>query len=600
MNTKSLPSRLLMLLAPRVAAGPQARQAAILTTYLLALAATMATSIGLAVFLGDQAAVYSMVPAVVSLLVPIAVLRLTSSTAIALWAYELPALLLTFVGALFVGGADSLANMWFPVPILLAFLAGGRRSGVGWGIVAAALVLTIQAVDFLGWLPPQQVAQSNSPGLYFGPILIAPLVMGWAAESQRESAEDHAERRRADLEKANGELVVLNGELAEARREAEAARHLAEGEAQSTQRFLAVMSHEVRTPMNGVLGMAELLGGTELDARQREQVEVLEGSAQALLTILDDVLDYSKREAGAVVLESLPVDLVSLCHQVAMLVRPKADANGTEVLVEVEPGVPAHVSGDPTRLRQVLLNLLSNAVKFTADGRVTLRIGGRSGAVCIEVQDTGVGIAADRVDKIFEPFVQADASTRRRFGGTGLGLAITRRLVDAMEGSIAIDSVIGEGSTFRLELPLVETRPQARTSPAHATVPEGLLVLVVDDNATNLLVARRVLESAGVEVVTADSGEEAIACVQRHQPAVVLMDLSMPGMDGWEATRRIRSLKGPLANVPVLALTAHALPEIRARAESEGMQGYVTKPISRATLFDAIGRALAGDRRQAS
>jgi signal transduction histidine kinase/CheY-like chemotaxis protein len=365
-------------------------------------------------------------------------------------------------------------------------------------------------------------------------------------------------------------------ELAQARDEAEAA-------VRAKADFLAAMSHEIRTPMNGVIGMVEVLKRTPLNAEQQKMLSVVSQSGEALIGILNDILDFSKIEAGALTLENAPFkphDLASQCHD---LFSAQAADRGLDFQVHVAPDIPLWVMGDPNRLRQILLNLLSNALKFTLQGSVRLslqRTGDR--AISFEVSDTGIGIASDKIDSIFDAFTQAETSTTRRFGGTGLGLAIRHRLALAMNGRIHAASTPQRGSTFTLTVPLPATAAiSADPAPAaFAAAPPPLRrVLVVEDNAVNRQVAARLLTNLGCTVTLANDGEEGIAAATREPFDLILMDCHMPGIDGYEATRRIRALPGTHGAVRIAALTAGALPEDRQRCLAAGMDDFLTKPI---------------------
>lgn len=376
-------------------------------------------------------------------------------------------------------------------------------------------------------------------------------------------------------------------DLEEARRRAEAA-----SEAKSI--FLAHMSHELRTPMNGVIGLASLMMQDDLSEAQRARAEMLDGSARSLLRIVDDILDVARIEEGRMELQAAPLDPRALVRQVLQTVSGVASTSATRLESEVAPEVPPRVVADEKRLLQVLLNLVGNALKFSPGGQVDLRVSWpRAGRLRVEVEDDGVGIPADRQAHVFEPFVQSDASTTRRFGGTGLGLAISRQLVALMGGTLELVSEEGVGSTFSFEIPADPAAAEVLSpapDEAGAAPAEGLRVLVVEDNRVNQFVARGLLEREGCLVEVAADGAEALARWQAAPFDLVIMDCQMPGMDGFEATRRIRAAEAGFAHVPIVALTAGALDSERDRCFEAGMDDFLTKPLERRELQSALER----------
>jgi signal transduction histidine kinase/DNA-binding NarL/FixJ family response regulator len=387
-------------------------------------------------------------------------------------------------------------------------------------------------------------------------------------------------------------------DLASARDGARAA-----GEAKS--QFLARMSHELRTPLNGILGFAQvLLRDPQLTAEQRDQVATLQEAGQHLLELVNGLLDLSKIEAGKLDLHLADTALKPLLESCAGLLAPEVARKAQRFVLNIAPGTPGAVETDAMRLRQMLLNLLSNAVKFTPPGgKVELRAlplsGGREG-IRIEVQDSGPGIPPEKRHLLFEDFSQLVTAPGDAGAGTGLGLAISARLAAAMGGRIACDPAVTQGALFWVELPL---RPVSLPSPVPALAEAGasavadarsLRVLVADDVAANRMVARAMLVAAGHRVDSAADGAEALAAVEREEYDVVLMDVQMPGMDGLEATRRIRGLPGMRSRVPVLAVTASALPDQVAACHAAGMDGHLPKPIDRESLLSAIARLASG------
>ncbi|MBB4841809.1 signal transduction histidine kinase/ActR/RegA family two-component response regulator [Paucibacter oligotrophus] len=377
-------------------------------------------------------------------------------------------------------------------------------------------------------------------------------------------------------------------EQAEVLREA---RHQAEAGSRAKSVFLANMSHELRTPMHGLLGMLGLLKDTPLSPGQRDQLRSAEDSGRHLLTVLNDILDVSKMEAGAITVQLEPVQLSRLLSELQELSRPPAQAKGLELRVEREPGLPDWIAADPTRLRQILLNLLSNAIKFSERGHVNLRLSrqadgqGRPLLRC-ELSDTGPGMDAATQAKLFQRFSQGDASSSRRFGGAGLGLEISRNLARLMGGDITVCSEPGQGSTFTLELPLEERQPPANTtSPAGASTKAAtgarpLHILVSEDHATNRIFLQAVLDKLGHQSLFCENGFETLEQLKRQDFDLVLMDLHTPVMDGFQATQAIRALPAPKSATPIFALSADAFEDSRQRALEVGMNDFLAKPVS--------------------
>jgi CheY-like chemotaxis protein len=345
--------------------------------------------------------------------------------------------------------------------------------------------------------------------------------------------------------------------------------------------------------MNGVLGMIEVLLHGQPTTEQREQLGLAHRSGEALVSLINDLLDMSKIEAGK--LEVVPGDfaLRALLSDVQHLFSPLAEQKNLALELEVAPAVPEQIRGDALRLRQVLANLVNNGLKFTAAGKVTIAVSAPvAGRVRFSVSDTGIGIPADVLPRLMVPFAQADASTTRRYGGTGLGLALSRELVALMGGTLSVQTEPGRGTCFSFELPfeaarapLTQPGAPAKPAPSHAA---RLPVLVVDDNPINLRVATSLVERAGFPTRTATNGREALELMQRERFGLVLMDCHMPEMDGYETTERLRAMPGPLAKIPVVALTASAMPEDLERCRLAGMNECLTKPIA----YDALAEML--------
>ncbi|MFP5439976.1 MAG: ATP-binding protein [Gammaproteobacteria bacterium] len=395
--------------------------------------------------------------------------------------------------------------------------------------------------------------------------------------------------------------LVVASRTADAMVRIEEARASAENSSRAKSEFLAMMSHELRTPMNGVLGMLELLGDTALDGDQRHCLETARRSSEHLLVVIDDILDFSRIEGGRLPLEQIEFDLADLLHAVVDGFAHQAQTRGITLTLEVEEGLSGiFVTSDPTRLRQVLVNLVGNAIKFTERGGVSLHAGGQLGTdgrltLVLTVEDTGIGIAADRIEQMFEPFSQADNSTSRRYGGTGLGLPIARRLVAMLGGRVEVQSRVGEGTRFQLHfvLPARRTGAVARTERLQVTTPgaslAGRRLLVVEDNHVSQMVAEGMLGSLGASVDVVGDGHAALARLATDRYDLVLMDVQMPGIDGLETTRRLRARSlAEGGRTPVVAVTANALSGERERCLAAGMDAYISKPFTRDRLRDVL------------
>ena len=418
---------------------------------------------------------------------------------------------------------------------------------------------------------------------------------------------------------ADGRSVILATDVSEARRrqrDLEKALAAAEAANQAKSTFLATMSHEIRTPMNGVLGMIEVLEQDELTEDQTDVVETMRESATVLLRLLDDVLDFSKIEAGRLDLDETAFSLSSVVDRTVESFRTQADAKRISLSAAVAPGSADSLLGDPTRLRQILTNLVGNAVKFTDSGAVIVRastapLGGGDNKVTLSVTDTGIGMDAEQQARLFRPFTQADSGTTRRFGGSGLGLSIVRRLAQLMQGDVTVESAPGSGSTFTVtlrfkaapadsplaELAAVAPEPRARLHRPQAAPDGQVRVLVVDDHPVNLKVTLRQLASLGIGADTADDGVQGLQRWRDGRYALVLADLHMPHMDGFELTARIRAEEAErgLAHTPIVAVTANVLQGEDERCRAAGMDGYLPKPVVLDQLRAVVERWLPAE-----
>ncbi len=386
-------------------------------------------------------------------------------------------------------------------------------------------------------------------------------------------------------------------------KELQVSREAAEVGKRSMRSFLANMSHELRTPMNGIIGLSELLCEMNLQEDQRELSEAIHLSSRNLLNLLNDILDLSKIEANELILENIPFDVRAIFQQTTDLLKPLASRKGIALELSISPDMPERVTGDPGRFQQILNNLISNAIKFTERGKVHIivdasNIGLQNARMFIRVKDTGIGIPVEKQQAVFDKFIQADVTTARKYGGTGLGLSITRELVDIMNGTIDLDSIEGQGTTFIVDLPLIsataESDPSAqRAMSSTSNFNTDANLLVVDDHPVNLLFMRKVLKKMGFKKVDeADSGQRAIEAAEKKKYDLIFMDCQMPEIDGFEASEIIREKEALIGDVLLIAVTADAMRGAREKCLDAGMNDYISKPVDIAKLTSVLEKWL--------
>jgi len=385
----------------------------------------------------------------------------------------------------------------------------------------------------------------------------------------------------------------------------ERAKKAADDASRAKSDFLAVMSHEIRTPLNAVMGFANLLGETKLDDAQRDYVGTINAEGRRLTSLISDILDLTKIEEGRLVLERLPFAPVETANEVLRLLSPRALERRIDLRFEAQTAGPLLIAGDPLRFRQILLNLVDNAIKFTPQGAVTLFLawtppdpGAMHGRLRVQVRDTGIGIAPEKLRDLFQMFMQADTSTTRRYGGTGLGLAICQRLVSLMEGEIEVRSEPGAGAEFSFTLPVTPVaapeEDQADPMVAVAALPRRPVILVVDDMDTNRFLLEVFLQRNGFQPELAASGGEAVQLATTRRYDAILMDLQMPDIDGFEATHRIRAQETGARRTPIIALTASIAKGTREKCLAAGMDEYLTKPLDLRRFKGLLNQLLGG------
>ncbi len=478
------------------------------------------------------------------------------------------------------------ANTWAWLLCLpaIASMVAGRMAGVIWAVICAITLWVFAYMQFTGY----EFAFSG-PMEGFQPLTLAfeaslVLLMLASATFVFRNTQVKAEKR------LNETVHQLEKEVHE--------RTLAENEARQSEQakasFLAAMSHELRTPLNGVIGASQLLKEGDLPSKKKELVDVVLQSSETLLELINNVMDLSRLDSQLIELEKVPVNLAELLRSTLAPLAFQAKEKAVKFSLVIEDDIPEFVLGDPTRLRQILLNLVGNAVKFTNTGEIDIVLDTALERLRLKVSDTGIGITKQAQASLFEPYVQAEKTTMRRFGGSGLGLTIVKQLVSAMEGKIVVNSVPGRGSTFTVFLPLQKAKAPAikPTSRADINLP-SLSIVVADDNAVNRMVLSRLLEADGHKVVTMSNGREVLDYLPDHIVNVIMMDLQMPVMDGVTAVRKIRSMDGSRSTIPVIAVTANVVHEDPSDLIASGMTGFLGKPFRQEELRSALQKAMS-------
>jgi len=477
-------------------------------------------------------------------------------------------------------------NTWAWLLLLpaIASLVVGRAAGVIWGFICAATLWAFAWLQSTGYYFEfaTQSAMSQPLTLAFEATLV--LIMLTTATFVFRTGQLNAERN------LNETVRQLEKEVHD--------RTIAENEARQSEQakasFLAAMSHELRTPLNGVIGAAQLLMDGELSSKKKELMDVVLQSSETLMELINNVLDLSRLNSNTIGLEAVPVNMRELMNTTLAPLGFQAKSKGVKFSLIVEDDVPEFIEGDPTRLRQILLNLVGNAVKFTTTGEIAIVLDTALERLRLKISDTGIGITKHAQASLFEPYVQADLSTMRKYGGSGLGLTIVKQVVSAMNGKIVVQSVPGRGSTFTVFLPLkVATEPKIKATKRSDIKLSPISIVVADDNAVNRMVLSRMLEEDGHNVVTMSNGKEVIEYLMNHEVGLILMDLQMPVLDGMSAVRKIRALAGPRSKTPVIAVTAHVVPQHREEIMAAGMNGFLGKPFRQEELRDALQNALA-------
>ena len=488
--------------------------------------------------------------------------------------------------------------LWMLAIPPIAILISSRRSGIFWGLICLSTILTYYLLfnfDIISNVSPAARAAALEYGdqafeiFAFEAALILSILTG--ATIVFRTAQLRAERKLQDS------VHSLKNEVH--------TRSLAEEEArlseQAKSAFLAAMSHELRTPLNGVIGAAKLLNEAKTDSEKKEFTDVIVQSSETLLELINNVMDLSSLESGKVELEQTAFELDSLLKQTLAPLKFQAISKNIELEYDITPDIPTFLLGDPTRLRQILINLVGNSLKFTNAGTVRVTACRSYDKFCIRVTDTGIGIPFESQATLFEPYVQAQSDTTRKYGGSGLGLAIVKKLVTAMDGKIALESTSGIGTTFSIYLPMLVAQDQEVIEDIKSDndLPK-LKALIADDNAINRMVLSRLLEKDQHDVVAVSNGKEAIDYIEDHMLDVVLMDIQMPEMDGLTATQKIRKMNKQKSTLPIIAITANSSIEEIKRAKIAGVDGFIGKPFRYEELMRELQSILSANKRSST
>jgi signal transduction histidine kinase len=471
--------------------------------------------------------------------------------------------------------------LWlFGVPAIAALL-GGLMSGIFWSVVSALSIWGFTALQITGRLTLDDEVKTFDNAYVLGLAFEGTLVLALLCIAVLIFR--HAEN--AAQESLKSSVLSLKSEVHH--------RALAEENARDSERskstLLATMSHELRTPLNGVIGAIQLLIQSDLESEKTEYANVALDSGEILLELINNIMDLSSLESGSIKLEKIAIDLRIFLKKTTAPFEFQARSRDLDFVLDIDESAPHYIMGDPTRLRQLLINLVGNALKFTESGEVSIKAEIKNDRLGIVISDSGIGIPEEAQVSLFEPYVQADSSTTRKYGGSGLGLSIVKKLITAMDGSIAVNSVPGKGSQFTISLPceVSELKPlEAEEVVQYEVIP--LKILVADDNAVNRMVLSRLLEKDGHSVVSVSNGREAVDYIIHHEVDAVLMDIQMPELDGIAATEQIRNFNSEKSTTPIIAITANTSSEAIERMLKSGMNNYVAKPFKYEDLRDVL------------